>query len=978
LTAARTAKDNGLGLELLVQIMNRPLPWLAPTLLLLSGPVLAAEKRPLRVDDLFAIKDVGDPRLSPDGAFVAYTLTTIDAKKDKADTDLYLSPVDGGEALRLTASPKGETKPRFSPDGKHLAFLSKREGKKTQVYLLPRRGGEAVKLTDYPGDVSDLAWSPDSRKLALVVSDRDPDEVEEGKDDEEDASRTPKPIVVRRLQFKTDGTGFLREVREHLHVFDLESKTSVQVTDGPYDDSKPVWTPDGATLVFVSNRTPDPDANRNTDLFAIAPRQGAVPRALTTAPTSAHSPAMSPDGTLVAYVEGGDPADLYYAVEHLSVVPVAGGASRPLTKALDRNPQAPSFSPDGKSVLFLLEDRGDVHLARVPAAGGAVARVVSGPRVLSAFDVARDGRIVVVESQPDRPEEISAVQKDGSLKRVTRLNDELMASLRLGATTKHEAKSGDGTVVDYFVVRPPGAPAMGALPAVLRIHGGPVSQYQNEFTFEFQLLAAHGYAVVAANPRGSSGRGRDFSRAIWADWGGKDHDDVMAAVDDAIARGIADPERLGVGGWSYGGILTDWTIYRTTRFKAAIAGAGIANALAGYGTDQYQWEYETELGLPWKNRETWLHLSRPFLEADKIKTPTLFVCGEVDWNVPLINSEQMYQALRRTGVPTELVVYPGEDHSIGKPSYRKDRYERYLAWYDRYLKPAAAETAAAEATSLLGRPLAPPALTDEQKKAYEEALARATADFVKDPDSAEAIVWLGRRTAYLGRYRDAIAIFTRGADKFPDDVRFLRHRGHRYLTVRELDKAAADLQKAADLIASRKIPDAVEPDGIPGPPGSTPSTNHFNVYYHLGLAYFLKADYGRAEAAYRECLKYSESSPDSLAATRRWLWASLRHQGRNDEAERLLAGIARDPKVAESASYQELLLLYKKEKTPRDVLARAAAGLDHPTLVFGVGDFHLVNGNRAEAMALFREAVRGPQWAAFGYLAAEAALARKE
>jgi dipeptidyl aminopeptidase/acylaminoacyl peptidase len=218
-----------------------------------------------------------------------------------------------------------------------------------------------------------------------------------------------------------------------------------------------------------------------------------------------------------------------------------------------------------------------------------------------------------------------------------------------------------------------------------------VSQYSTGFNQEWQMLAAAGYAVVAANPRGSSGRGRDFSHAIWADWGNKDYEDVMAAVDHVVANGIADPNRLGVGGWSYGGILTNYVITRTQRFKGAISGASEVNYLANYGHDHYQRQWEAELGLPWENVDRWVKLS-PFFRVGAIKTPTLILCGQEDWNVPLQNSEQLYQALRRLGVPTQLIVYPGQGHGIRRPSYQKDRYERYIAWYDKYVKAAAGTT----------------------------------------------------------------------------------------------------------------------------------------------------------------------------------------------------------------------------------------------------------------------------------------------
>lgn len=671
--------------------MNRRALPLAALAALLALPLPAEAPRSLKPEDVFSLKTVDDPQVSPDGRFIAYTVKTLDPGKDSSDTDVYMVPREGGEALRLTVSPKSETTPRFSPDGRWLAFLSGREGGKTQVWLLPLQGGEAFKLTSFKADVSELAWSPDGKRLALVVGDVDPDEEDEDKAgaEGEAAPKTPKPIVIRRLEFKQDGVGYLRDLRQHIHVFDVEKKTSEAITTGPYDDSDPVWSPDGRFLAFTSNRTENPDANDNTDVFIVEAKPGAAPRAVTTSPGTDGSPVFSPDGKQIAYLAGGPPEDLWYSTNHVAVVSVDGGASRPLTLALDRNAGDPAFSPDGKSILFLLEDGGNAHLARVPAAGGPVERIVAGERDVSGFDVGPKGELVVLESSVHQPAEISAVE-GGSLRRLTRVNDEFLAGIRLGPVRRFQATSADGTKIDAFLTLPPDAPDGKRLPTILRIHGGPVAQYSTAFSPEWQILAAQGYAVVGANPRGSSGYGRDFSYALWADWGNKDFEDVMAAVDEAVRLGVADPDRLGVGGWSYGGILTNYVITKTGRFKAAISGASEVNYLSNYGTDHYQREWEGELGLPWKETERWVRLS-PFFYVEKVTTPTLILCGQEDWNVPLLNSEQLYQALRRLGrVDTELVVYPGQGHSISKPSYQKDRYERYIAWYDKYVKGKAA------------------------------------------------------------------------------------------------------------------------------------------------------------------------------------------------------------------------------------------------------------------------------------------------
>jgi dipeptidyl aminopeptidase/acylaminoacyl peptidase len=649
-------------------------------LIALQPGTLAQQKRPLQVDDIFQFKTVGDARISPDGAWIAYTLSQLDQKRDARNTDIYMVPFGGGEPVRLTASEKADRSPHWSPDGRYLGFLSNRDDTETQVWLLDRRGGEATKLTDYKGGVSSFAWSPDGTRLAVVARDPEPDE----KKAEGEEKDRPKPIVVRRLLFKRDGIGYLDDRRNHVHVFDVAKKTTTQITSGPYDNSGPVWSPDGRTIAFVSNRTEEPDLNHDTDIFVV-PAEGGEPRAVASSPAAESAPEFTPDGRSIVYLLGGEPTDIWYATNNIAMVPVAGGTPRILTPDVDRNLSGPKVSADGASVLFLIEDRNHSHLARVPIAGGRLERVVGGEREVTHFDAGAKGRIAVIDSTPDRPAEISTVGSGGALVRVTKANDDFLAGIALGTTERFTTRSPDGTEIDAFLVRPPNAPAGAKLPTVLRIHGGPVSQYAEAFQLEWQMFAAHGYAVVGANPRGSSGRGRDFSYALWADWGNKDYDDVLAAVDHVVKNDVADPDRLGVGGWSYGGILTNYVITKTNRFKAAISGSSEVNYLANYGHDHYLREWEAELGLPWKTTDLWIAMS-PFFKVTEIKTPTLILCGQEDWNVPLINSEQLYQALRRLGVPTELVIYPGQSHSIDRPSFQKDRYERYLAWYDRYLR----------------------------------------------------------------------------------------------------------------------------------------------------------------------------------------------------------------------------------------------------------------------------------------------------
>lgn len=644
-----------------------------------QAPALAPRPRPFTPDDVLRVRDVSEPRISPEGDWVAYTVSSADTAEDQNHQAIWMSSWDGKRTIRLTNSKQGESAPSWSPDGRWIAFLSSRDDEHTQLWLLDRRGGEGRKVTTLQSDVDDYVWAPDGRRVAVVA--QDPDTAK---------PKTPAPIVINRFQFKQDESGYLGKLRRHLYVVDIETGKAMLLTPGGYDELLPAWSPDGKSLAFVSKRRPDADRDNNWDVYLMDATPGATPKQLTTFegpdddPDYESRPAWSPDGHEIAYLQGGPLKLIYYAVQKLAVVPATGGAPRILTATLDRNVGQPAWSADGASLYFLLEDDRTVQLARVPAGGGPVERLVSGPRVVSAFTTAREGKLAVLASTPLAPAEVFAVE-GATLRSLSHQNDEWLSGVKLAAVEPISFKSRDGTPINGFVVKPPDFAPGKRYPTILRIHGGPVSQYQSEFDFQLETLAGHGYVVVVANPRGSSGRGERFSSAIYADWGNKDAQDVLAGVDYAVAQGVADPARLGVGGWSYGGILTNYVIAQDHRFKAAVSGAGISNILAGYGTDQYVREYEAELGVPWKTPDTWVKLSFPFLHADRITTPTLFLCGDKDFNVPLLNSEQMYQALRSTGVETELVIYPGQHHGINKPTYRRDRMERYLAWYDRFL-----------------------------------------------------------------------------------------------------------------------------------------------------------------------------------------------------------------------------------------------------------------------------------------------------
>jgi len=645
------------------------------------------------------MRTVGAVTLSPDGQTVAFTVTTTELDKERSWTQVWSVPHAGGPASPMTRAGSAAGAPAFSPDGRWLTFTASRSDEEggsaeaeeatSQVWALDLRGGEARQLTKVPQGVAGYEWSPDGSRLALLIRDQDPEKV--------DSTRTwtserPRPWVVDRLQFKRDGAGYLNRLRTHLYVWDLESETLTQLTQGDFDHSQPAWSPDGHSLAFVSNRTDEPDSNANSDVWVV-PSEAAPgaappsPRRITDNPGSDGNPAWSPDGRWIAHTTGVEPDLIWYATTHLAVVSAEGGAARVLTRSLDRNVSQPRFSDDGSAITVVVEDSAERHLAQVDVQTGAVSRITVGGVSIRGYDRAR-GRTAVLASEPHLPTEVFALEEGGRRRALSAVNDAWLSELQLGAVRNVQFDNPSGVEIEGFITTPPDYTPGQRYPLLLRIHGGPVSQYDHAFNFESQLFAAGGYVVLNTNPRGSSGYGQEFSRALWANWGVPDFEDVMAGVDFAIEEGYADPERLGVGGWSYGGILTNYVITKSTRFKAAVTGASEVLFRANYGHDHYQRQWEAELGLPWENAEAWERIS-PFNDVGNVTTPTLVMGGEQDWNVPIQNSEQLYQALRRRGIETQLVVYPGQGHGLRVPSYQKDRYERYLAWYDRFLKPEA-------------------------------------------------------------------------------------------------------------------------------------------------------------------------------------------------------------------------------------------------------------------------------------------------
>jgi dipeptidyl aminopeptidase/acylaminoacyl peptidase len=658
-------------------------------MLALSCAVQAAS-RLLATEDLTHLRTASDVQVSPEGDWVAYTVAEFDPQEDRSRRDLWMVSWDGVRRIRLTWGPANASKPRWSPDGRHLAFLSARGDEKEikkgpQVWLLDRAGGEAMRLTSIPGGVSDMAWAPDGKRLVLEVEDPDPDAEPELKEGWK--RKTAPPIVIDRYHFKKDNGGYLGARRSHLQLVDVSSGKLEALTSGRFSEEAPAFSPDGARIAFVSNRTPDPDRNDQSAIFVVEARAGAEALQLTSHDgPDGGKPSFSPDGKWIAFLRGDETKFTAYNQNKAAVVPSTGGPVRVLTASLDRRVFGPLvWSRDSAGLAFLVQDDRVKYVGRVSLSGGSVERFTSGRRVVDDLSARKDGSFAVLVGTASNPLEVAALE--GGVLRPLAAHNEWLREIRLGTVEDFSSRSADGTEVHGLLAKPPDFETGKRYPTILWIHGGPNMQDEHSFRFERHFLAARGFVVLAVNYRGGSGRDSAFQKAIFADWGNKEVQDLLGAVDEAVRTGVADPERLGIGGWSYGGILTNYVIARDPRFKAAVSGASSSLQLTMYGTDEYVLQYESELGPPWKSADLWIRLSYPFFQADRIKTPTLFMGGIRDFNVPVAGAEQMYQALRSLGVETGLVIYPDQRHELGPLSYQRDRLERYASWFSRFLKP---------------------------------------------------------------------------------------------------------------------------------------------------------------------------------------------------------------------------------------------------------------------------------------------------
>ena len=654
-----------------------------------------AASRPVQPEDLLAIKTIADVQVSPDGSRVAYVVNEIDAEKDEYRSTIWVVPTAGGEAVQFTRGLKRDDAPRWSPDGRFLAFLSNREGDQSQLYVMPVEGGEARRLTALDRGAGPAVWSPEGASIlfaARAFAETPPEDKEVRKRWEQ------RPRVVTRAHYKDDGQGYTFDVRSHLFVVPAEGGGAKQITDGDCYDRTPAWSPDGRQIAF--SRTRNGVADYNVSDIWIVDADGGNARRLTEDVGRATSPSWSPDGATIACYGtddqqsgfGGTPVRVW-------TVPAAGGTPRRLTGEYDRSvfllpPPAvtpgPVWSPDGVTLTVSVSDAGNVHLMRVATADGSVQRVVAGERQLTFTSAApHPGRVAFVAVAPDIPGDVYSCAWDGSdERRLTRLNEELLAGLTIPQVERRSFSSPNGGTIEGWLVRP--VTGSGPAPLLVNIHGGPHGFAGNMFPAVYwYALASRGWAVLALNPSGSGSYGQEFAQSLRGRWGEYDLPEQHAAVDALIAEGTADGERLAVAGYSYGGYMTSWTIGHTDRFKAAVVGAPVANMESFYGTsDIGMWFARWEMGGDiFTNRDTFRRLS-PVQYVDRLTTPTLVLCGEADDRCPIGQAEEFFIGLVAADkVPTEFVRYPGGSHNFagaGRPSHRVDFNRRIVAWVERY------------------------------------------------------------------------------------------------------------------------------------------------------------------------------------------------------------------------------------------------------------------------------------------------------
>ncbi len=660
----------------------------------------------ISAQDLYRIQNISDPTISPDGRHVAFSVQRVDRESERKFSNLWVVPTGGGAARQFTYGDQQDTRPRWSPDGSQIAFLSNRsDGSQSQIHVIPFGGGEARPLTDLKGKFGSFEWSPDGSRLAFEFQKRDQEDLER----EADERKRRLGIVSRhytRVHYKWDGIGFL--AREQWHIWTVNARTgrASQLTDGPvHAEREPCWTPDGSHVAYTSNVADDPDfAPDSVDIF-VMPAEGGEARKIETHVGRKGLPSVSPDGRWIAFTGRSRRSD-WWQHDNLWVVPFDGSAPpRDLTGRFDvsvsnstmndlggADMTPPTWSPDSKSIYFQVSEHGNTTLRNIPVEGGDMLPVIDDEGVVGAYSFDDSGtRIAYFHASTYEIGQVWTRRLDnGRKRRLTRFNDNILRRVELGEVKSVWFEGAAGNDLQGWVLTPPDFDPSEKYPTLVEIHGGPQGQYGNFFMFEFFYLAAQGYVVTYSNPRGGTGYGEAHGASIWNAAGTADYDDVMAWTDYVETLPFVDKDRMGVTGGSYGGFMTNWIIGQTHRFKAAVTQRSILNRFSSYGTSDMNWMREEALGdePPWDNPQNYLDQS-PLKAIGKARTPTLILHSENDMRCPIEQGEQLFVALKRLGVDTEFVRFPDESHGLsrsGRTDRRIVRLEHILRWFDKYLK----------------------------------------------------------------------------------------------------------------------------------------------------------------------------------------------------------------------------------------------------------------------------------------------------